>query len=107
MKKVLQGTYVMELLRLLVRGLRNPAKATLHIFKVLDNKLGITEVGRVSEGGQRIVVKDFLKAKTSKDFSTLAHVQRYEWCLSLKGRHNSARRRMWKWLWDSLPCQKC
>jgi len=83
MKKVLQGTYVMELLRLLVRGLRNPAKATLHIFKVLDNKLGITEVGRVSEGGQRIVVKDFLKAKASKDFSTLAHVQRYEWCLSL------------------------
>jgi methylase of polypeptide subunit release factors len=26
------------------------------------------------------VVKDFIKAKNSKDFVTLAHIQRYEWC---------------------------
>ena len=27
------------------------------------------------------MIKDFIKAKNSKGFATLAHIQRYEWCL--------------------------
>ncbi|MGC9001312.1 class I SAM-dependent methyltransferase [Caldisericum sp.] len=41
---------------------------------------------KVSGGGERLVIRDWYSAKNSRDFSTLAHIQRYEWVLPyLKG----------------------
>jgi len=68
------------LVDLLLKGLKNPVKASLYILSYIDKRLGITETAKVSGGGERLVIKDFIKAKNSKDFVTLAHIQRYEWC---------------------------
>ncbi len=47
------------------------------IFKYIDS-----DYRRVSEGGERLVVKDRDIARKSKDFTALAHLQRYEWVIN-------------------------
>jgi 2-polyprenyl-3-methyl-5-hydroxy-6-metoxy-1,4-benzoquinol methylase len=64
----------------LIKGIKNPIKALRYIFRSLDNKFKFTETAKVSGGGERLVIKNWRSAKSSKDF-TLAHIQRYEWVL--------------------------
>jgi 2-polyprenyl-3-methyl-5-hydroxy-6-metoxy-1,4-benzoquinol methylase len=64
---------------LLFKNLKNP-NASLHVFKLILKS--ITEEGRASGRGERLVIKDLIKAKNTKDFAILAHIQRYEWCMS-------------------------
>lgn len=63
---------------LLIKGLLNPNKAIHHIFALIDNKFKLTETARVSGGGERLLIRDWQSAKNSRDFTTLAHIQRYE-----------------------------
>jgi ubiquinone/menaquinone biosynthesis C-methylase UbiE len=69
------------LVKLLLKGLKNPVKASLYAFQLISRLT--TEEGRAGGGGERLVIKDFIKAKNSKNFVTLAHIQRYEWCSTL------------------------
>ena len=64
---------------LLVRGIKNPTKVFHYIFALVNNNFRLTEIARASEGGERLVIKNWQSAKNSMDFSTLAHIQRYEW----------------------------
>lgn len=68
-------------LDLLYKGIKNPIKAVRYVFALVDNKFKITEAARTREGGERLVIKNWQSAKNSRDFSTLAHIQRYEWVL--------------------------
>lgn len=63
----------------LVKGIKNPVKAIRYIPTLIDTKLGLTEYARVSGRGERLVIKDWHSAKIKGDFTTLTHVQRYEW----------------------------
>lgn len=68
-----------DLLCKLYKGLKNPRLAIRHILYLLNNKLKLTESARVREEGERLVIKDWSSARNSRDFTTLAHVQRYDW----------------------------
>ena len=63
------------------KRIKNPIKAISYVFALIDNKFKLTENAKVSSGGERVVIKDWESAKSSRDFSTLAHIQRYEWVL--------------------------
>jgi ubiquinone/menaquinone biosynthesis C-methylase UbiE len=65
----------------LVKGIKNPIKAARYVWGIVDNKFKLTETARVSGEGERLVIRDWYSAKNSRDFCTLAHIQRYEWVL--------------------------
>ena len=60
---------------LIIKGVKNPYK----IISFINRKFRITESMKVSEGGERLVIKNWQTAKKAKDLVTLAHIQRYEW----------------------------
>lgn len=65
----------------LIKGIKNPIKAFRYIASLVNNKFKLTEISKVSGGGERLVIKNWQFAKIGGDFSTLAHIQRYEWVL--------------------------
>ena len=69
-----------EKIDFLMKGIKNPIKSFRYVFALVNNKFRITENAKARGGGERLVIKNWHSAKSSKDF-TLAHVQRYEWVL--------------------------
>ena len=61
--------------------IKNSIKVIRYAFTLIDKKFKLTEEMKASSGGERIIIKDWESAKRSGDFSTLAHIQRYEWVL--------------------------
>jgi 2-polyprenyl-3-methyl-5-hydroxy-6-metoxy-1,4-benzoquinol methylase len=66
---------VVQLLKLLKR----PSWLARLILGKLDRQLGITEIGRASERGERLVIKDWESAKKSRHLVPLGHIQIYSW----------------------------
>ena len=64
-----------KIIRLFIKAIKDPRK----IIHFLSWKFKVTESARVWGGGERLVVKNWEKAKNSQDLVILAHIQRYEW----------------------------
>jgi len=67
---------------LLVKAVKNPAKVIRCVSASIDNMFKLTDVARARGEGERLVIRNWQSAKNSMDFSTLAHIQRYEWVSS-------------------------
>lgn len=64
------------------KGMLHPSRAFKFIINIIDNNLMITEYARAIQKGERLVLKtEWEMAKRRGDFSTLAHLQRYEWVI--------------------------
>jgi 2-polyprenyl-3-methyl-5-hydroxy-6-metoxy-1,4-benzoquinol methylase len=66
-----------------MKGLRNPLKTVVHLFKKIDDRFLLTEGAKARGRGERILIDDWNSAKNSGDFTLMAHIQRYEWILPL------------------------
>lgn len=64
-----------KIIRYFIKGIKNPRKAVDYIL----DKLMLTEKSRVGERGERLVLRKWEDWEKTKDFVTLAHIQRYEW----------------------------
>jgi len=64
-----------RIIKLLIKGIKDPYK----IINFIDRRLRITENAKVSNRGERLVIKDWQAVRKSKEFVTLAHAQRYRW----------------------------
>ena len=51
------------------------------ILSYLDSQLEISLEAQAAGKGERLVIRDWSKARESGDFVALAHIQRYEWVL--------------------------
>lgn len=63
----------------LLKLIKRPKWLVRLVLGWLDRQLGITEIGRVSEHGERLVIKDWESAKKSRHLVALVHLQRYSW----------------------------
>jgi hypothetical protein len=61
----------------LTRAIKSPIRAIKYIWYTIDYKLKITSKTKVSGGGERLVINNWCSAK-KRDFSSMAHIQRYE-----------------------------
>lgn len=68
---------------LALRALKHPKKTVLGLPRHLDRYLKISEASKVSNLGERLVIRDWDSAIHSSDFTTLAHITRYEWVLPM------------------------
>jgi 2-polyprenyl-3-methyl-5-hydroxy-6-metoxy-1,4-benzoquinol methylase len=62
-------------------AIENPKRARRYPMSAIDNRLKLSESAKVCNSGERLFVKNWQDAKKTHDFSTFAHVQRYEWVL--------------------------
>lgn len=69
--------------KLLIKAVKHPVRAILHLPSWLDRELRFSEYSKACNKGERLVIKDWQSARNSSDASTLAHIQRYEWVLPL------------------------
>ena len=65
----------------LLAGLKNPMHLSRFILSYLDSQLEISLEAQAAGKGERLVIRDWSKARESGDFVALAHIQRYEWVL--------------------------
>jgi len=65
----------------LLAGLKNPMHLLRFILSYLDSQLEISLEAQAAGKGERLVIRDWSKARESGDFVALAHIQRYEWVL--------------------------
>ena len=70
-------------LDLLMTAARHPWSAIRYAIFWLDSELRMSEYSKTSHKGERLVIKDWESASNSTNFTTLAHIQRYEWVLPL------------------------
>jgi len=62
-------------------AIANPRRAFRYPISAINNSLRLSESAKVSNHGERLLVKNWQDAKKARDFSTFAHVQRYEWVM--------------------------
>jgi hypothetical protein len=62
-------------------ALKNPKRALRYSLSTVNNKFKVSQGAKVSNSGERLFVKDWNDAKKADDFTTFAHIQRYEWVL--------------------------
>lgn len=74
---------MMKYISFIIRGVKNPRKSIAYIFKLIDNRFLITARARAGGKGERIIVDNWSSARNSRDFTLLAHIQRYEWVLPI------------------------
>lgn len=73
----------MKKISFIINGVKNPRKTIAYILKLIDSRFLITARSRARGKGERIIVDDWSSARDSKDFTLLAHIQRYEWVLPM------------------------
>lgn len=65
------------------KAAKNPMWATHIVSHWLDMEFKISEYARASNKGERLIIKDWESERNGSDFTSLAHIQRYEWVLPL------------------------
>ena len=51
--------------------------------RLMDRRFQLTEKARVYNGGERLVIKDWQRARESGGYIAFCHIQRYEWVSSI------------------------
>lgn len=65
----------------LLARMKNPMRLFRTILSYVDSKLEISLEAQAVGKGERLVIREWSKARDSGDFDALAHLQRYEWVL--------------------------
>jgi len=65
------------------KAVRHPLWATRIVGHWLDMELGLSKYAKASNKGERLIIKDWESERNGSDFTSLAHIQRYEWLLPL------------------------